>query len=288
MTVVVVVCAVGVGLGLIGILVAVDLTGTLRSWTAGAGAGRRRRDRAAPGPGPRVVRVVVPLAAAVAVGVVTRWPVAAVLGALGAAWLPKAARALSPDASTRRAEAVATWTEQLRDTLTASAGLAEAIIATVDIAPPDLRGPVGDLVERLATGVPVEDGLRVFAAELDQPEAEDVVRALQLAATSPAQRLTELLGALAQANREVVAMRLRVEASRTSARSGVRIVMYFSLGFAAVLAVAARSYLAPLGTPVGQLVLLAVGGCYAAGLFLMVRLVRPPSPRPVSHAGASL
>jgi len=51
--------------------------------------------------------------------------------------------------------------------------------------------------------------------------------------------------------------------------------MIFSLGFALLMFVAAHSYLSPFGTAAGQIVLVAVGACYAAGLTLMVRLVRP-------------
>jgi tight adherence protein B len=107
-----------------------------------------------------------------------------------------------------------------------------------------------------------------------------------LATTHRAQRLVDLLGALADSTRDVVAMRLRVEASRASARSGVRLVLCFSVGFVALLSVAARSYLAPFGSVTGQLVLLVIGVLYGAGLLLMVRLVRhdawrQPSRKPV-------
>ena len=126
-------------------------------------------------------------------------------------------------------------------------------------------------------GVPMDDALRLFALEVHDSSADDVVSALRLAATSRAQRLVELLGALADSTRDEVTMRLRVEASRASARSGVRTVICFSIGFVALLMVVARSYLAPYASITGQLVLVLVGVCYGAGLILMVRLVRPRS-----------
>ena len=67
-----------------------------------------------------------------------------------------------------------------------------------------------------------------------------------------------------------------METSRASIRSGVRTVVVFSVLFAAGLAVAARSYLAPFSSPTGQAVLALVGGLYAVGLTLMVTLARPP------------
>jgi hypothetical protein len=192
-------------------------------------------------------------------------------------------RSTSSREPTRRIEAVAVWTELLRDTLATSAGLAQAIVATAGVAPTEIRGPVTRLGDRIMSGVTMDDSLVAFADEIDEPSADEVVSALRLAVTARAQRLVELLGALADSTREEVAMRLRVEASRASARSGVRTVVWFSVGFVTILIVAARSYLTPFGSVTGQLVLLFVGACYASGLALMVRLVRPPSSARVSR-----
>jgi hypothetical protein len=101
---------------------------------------------------------------------------------------------------------------------------------------------------------------------------------LILAVSSRAQRLGELLAALAESTREEVALRLRIETSRASIRSGVRTVLVFSVGFAVALTILAHSYLAPFGSAAGQIVLLVVGALYAMGLTLMVVLARPPAP----------
>jgi Flp pilus assembly protein TadB len=101
-----------------------------------------------------------------------------------------------------------------------------------------------------------------------------------MAASERAQRLTDLLGALAESTRDEVAMRLGVEASRASARTAVRMITCFSFGLLALMAVFARSYLAPYGTAEGQLVLAIVGCLYGLGLWMMVIMVRPkPFPR---------
>jgi hypothetical protein len=44
------------------------------------------------------------------------------------------------------------------------------------------------------------------------------------------------------------------------------------------LATLAHAYLAPFGTPVGQLMLIVVWCLYATGLVVMVALARPPAP----------
>ena len=210
--------------------------------------------------------------------VLTRWPVAAFLTALLVAFLPAVIGRTATSAATERVEAIAIWTELLRDTLASSSGLGGAIMATAPVAPPAIREQAMRLADRLASGVNMTVAFRAFAAEVDDPSCDMVAAALLLAATARAQKLADLLGALSDSVREEVAMRLRVEASRASARSSVRTVVVFSLLFVGVLAVVARSYLAPLSTPVGQVVLAGVGACYAGGIALMVRMVRP-TPR---------
>jgi tight adherence protein B len=86
----------------------------------------------------------------------------------------------------------------------------------------------------------------------------------------------DLLGALADSMREEVAMRLRVESNRASARSGIRTIIVFCVGFVSLLALVARAYLTPFGSAGGQLVLILVGTFEAAGIVLMMRLLREP------------
>jgi Flp pilus assembly protein TadB len=118
------------------------------------------------------------------------------------------------------------------------------------------------------------EALRMFAGQLSDPSADLVVCALILASTARAQRLVDLLGALAESMREEIAMRLRVESGRASARSGVRTIVLFSIGFALMLSLLCHSYLQPFGTSSGQIVLLMAGGCDVAGIVLMLKLVR--------------
>jgi len=85
------------------------------------------------------------------------------------------------------------WTELLRDSLTAAAGLAQAIVATAGIAPEAIRPSAGRLADRIMSGVSMDEALRTFAAEIDEQSADEVVCALRLAATAPAQKLADLL-----------------------------------------------------------------------------------------------
>lgn len=274
---VVVACAVGAGFGLSGLLAVAMARG---SQETSLDRGRRRSTQRSASARHLAWRVVPSLVLGALTILLTRWPVAGFLAAIAVGFAPSIARRTATTKVTTRIEAIAVWTELLRDTLSASAGLGEAIVATSSVAPAAIKEPVLRLSDRLASAVPMPAALRSFAAEIDDPCCDMVACALLLAATSRAQRLADLLGALAESIRDEVAMRLRVEASRASARSSVRTVVLFSLLFIVALAVLARSYLAPFGSPLGQLVLAGVGACYAAGVALMLRLVRPmPSVR---------
>ncbi|HEV3281023.1 MAG TPA: type II secretion system F family protein [Acidimicrobiales bacterium] len=186
--------------------------------------------------------------------------------------------------SISKIEAIATWTEMLQGTLAASAGLTQAIVATSVLSPAVIRDPTVRLSARLRSGMHPRDALIQYADELDDPCADRVVCALVLAASARAQRLGELLSALADSTRDEVALRLRIETSRASVRSSVRTVLVFSIVFAGGLTLLGHQYLAPFGTMTGQVVLLLVGALYAIGLTLMVMLARPPAPtRLIGH-----
>lgn len=210
--------------------------------------------------------------------VATGWPVALPIAAGATFGLPKLFAQTSGSTAITRIEAVATWTEMLNGTLAASAGLGQAITATAPLAPRPIRPATVRLSARLAAGAHPRDALLQFADELADPSADRVVCALLLAMTARAQRLGDVLTALAESTRDEVALRLRIETSRAAVRSGVRTVLVFSVAFAVALVVLAHAYLAPFGTALGQVLLAVVGLLYAAGLTLMVLLARPPAP----------
>ncbi|MGO8871607.1 MAG: type II secretion system F family protein [Acidimicrobiales bacterium] len=214
----------------------------------------------------------------VVVGWMTGWPVAIPVVILAVYGLPRLFGKTSGTVSISHIEAIATWTEMLQGTLAASAGLGQAIIATAPLAPMPIRGATTRLSGRLNAGMHPRDALLQFADELADPCADRVVCALLLAVSARAQRVGELLAALADSTREEVALRLRIETSRASVRSGVRTVLVFSMAFAGALTLLAHSYLAPFGTTRGQLALAVVGMLYAVGLSLMASLARPPAP----------
>lgn len=223
------------------------------------------------------------VAAAAVTGVLagwgTGWPVAAVLVAAGVWWMPGL---LGPDRAHQVAigkiEAVAGWTEQLRDTLAATSGLEQAITTTARTAPIAVRPAVAALAARLRAGERLTVALAHTARELADPTADLVIAALTMAAQQQSRQLAELLAALAAAAREEAAGRMRTAVARARVRTSVRVIVGATLGLAAALAVFNRAYLAPYGSVEGELVLAGIGALFTVSFAWLSRIARPPSP----------
>jgi len=224
-------------------------------------------------------RLALGVSAGVLVGAGTGWPVGALLAAAAGLALPALLSGPGQRAADlARIEAVAGWAEMLRDTMAGAAGLEQAITATAPVAPLAIRGPVAALAGELERGSRLTPALRRFADLVNDPTADLVVAALLLAAEHQTRRLTDLLGTLAAAAREQAGMRLRVEAGRARTRTSVRVIVAATTGLALGLAVLNRGYLTPYDSPLGQLVLLAVGAMFAAAFTWLTRMTRPAPP----------
>ncbi len=218
---------------------------------------------------------------------VTRWPVAGLLAFCAGIGIPAVISATRSSLDGGKVEAIAGWTELLRDSLASSSGLLQAIMSTAQIAPQPIRPALQRMTSRLASGMPLATAITKFGKELDDASGDIVVCALLLAASARTQKLSDLLGELAASMREEVAVRMRIEASRASAKSSVRTVVIFSAVFFIGLMLLAHSYLAPFGSVTGQLVLLCVGGCYISGVWLMLKMDKTPIPvRLLGHASS--
>lgn len=238
-----------------------------------------RRLRTSSRPRRWYLRVGLAVAAAVAAVMATGWVVGGLLAGLAVAFLPQV---LGRDTAHARrvahVEAIATWTEMLRDTLSAAAGLEQAILATSSLAPVAIRAEVAELALRIQQGQRLAPALRALAAQLGDPTGDLVIAALVLAAEHRAQHLGELLGSLALAARDQASMRLRVEAGRARTRTSVRVIVGTTLAFAALVVVLNRSYLAAYDSASGQLVLAAIGGLFAGGFTWLARIARVREP----------
>lgn len=224
-------------------------------------------------------RLALAAAFAVITVIVTGWPVAAL--AATAAVVVGPAVTLSRTQRTRHAEiaeAVATWSEMLRDSLSAARGLEEAVVSTALLAPEPIRPALAMLRSHLLDGERLADALPDVAVFLDDPTADLVVTALGMAAAGEAQDLAGLLGSLAQAARDQAAAALRIDASRARVRTSVRGVIAFTGGLAGILVALNRAYFAPFGTVGGQVAMAVVVACFAGGVHWIAILSRPQRP----------
>lgn len=226
-----------------------------------------------------VRRIVVAVVIGILAALLTGWPAAALLAGAAVYGLGPALRRRPTAALVARLEAIAAWIEALRDTLAGSAGLSQAIVVTAANPPAPIASELRRLAARLEAHVPLDEALIAFGADLDDPSGDAVVAALSLAAATRAGQLAELLATLASNTRKEVAMRERVEAGRARAYSNMRTTVYVCLGFVTGASLLlSRTFLAPYSSPLGQVVLLAVGAAFGAGLWLMTRMVRPERP----------
>ncbi|MFD7159925.1 type II secretion system F family protein [Kribbella sp. NPDC059898] len=223
------------------------------------------------------------LGAAIGVGllvlVVTRWLVLAVaLGLLAA----MADRFFGGSGEERRAidrlDALATWTEALRDTIAGAVGLEQAIPATAVNAAPAIKPGLNLLVDRLRIREPLPSALMRFADDLDDPSADLIVAALVLNARLRGPGLREVLSALADSAREELDVRRKVAAERRSTRRSVQVVVAITLIMAAGLVLFNPTYMAPYTSFIGQVVLAVVIGLYALGLLWLRRLAKIEVP----------
>lgn len=211
--------------------------------------------------------------------VVTRWVVLAVtLGALTALRDRFFGGAAEERRAIARLDALASWTESLRDTIAGAVGLEQAIPATAATASPLIRPALNLLVDRLRIRQPLPDALRRLADDLNDASADLVVAALVLNARLRGPGLREVLSALATSVREELDMRRRVEADRQSTRRSVQIVVAITLGVAGMLTLLNPQYVEPYRSFVGQIVLAVVIGLFGAGVAWLRRLAKFEAP----------
>ncbi|MEV0220731.1 type II secretion system F family protein [Streptomyces sp. NPDC050704] len=212
------------------------------------------------------------------VGTITGWVVGGLLAAMTAWSLPRILSGTTIKTETARIEGIAGWTEMLRDTLSAAAGLEQTIMATAHIAPQAIRPQVQGLAVRLASGNPLTASLRRLADDLADPMADLVIAALMLASEHQARQLAPLLGELAATARAQVEMRQRIEASRARTQTTLRVVVITTLSFAGGLILFNPEFLAPYDTVTGQLVLLLIGALFTAAFAWLRRMARIEEP----------
>lgn len=203
---------------------------------------------------------------------VTRWPAMAVVGGTIGGLIPLTGRRLT---MASRAEAIALWAEMLRDSVGSARGVESVLVGTASAAPAAIREHVQQAAARLPYE-PFDDVMESLANDLAHPIGDLVVSAMRLAARSGGRHLREVLNNLAAAaHAESDALR-RIEVARQQPRSTMRTVIVIVGAFCGLLFVGARDWVSAYSTPVGQVVLLFVAAWFAAGIYWMSYMGRPP------------
>lgn len=256
MTLMIALCGAIAGLGLL--VVRAGLRGHRLSWRAGA-----LRHASS------VRAIAIAMAVTVSTFLLTGWLLVAAVGGFATGLVISVAGRRGTSRNNEEvAEAIALWTEQLRDTLAAAHGLQQTLLATAAHAPERIARQVQQLAAKLPYA-PLGQSLREFAAEVDHSSADFVAAALVAATEHEARDVGALLGHLARCSREEARMHQRIWVGRSRTRAAVRIISLTVVGFIGVLLVMNRDYLAPYGSPMGQVVLAGIVGVFTLALVLL-------------------
>lgn len=174
-------------------------------------------------------------------------------------------------------EGIATWTENLRDAMSAASGLEQAIIATSAFAPVVVTPAVQRLVASLRYES-LELSLRRFADEVSHPTCDFVVAALVTAAKYQTRELSQLLTHLSSCARAECHLYLRIWVSRARSRTAVRIIFSVVVTFIAGLILFDRAYLAPFLSPSGFCVAAGVIASFTVSLTWLTRIAQVRTP----------
>jgi hypothetical protein len=182
-------------------------------------------------------------------------------------------------AALAKLEALAQWTEALRDLAQKGSGLESVIPRTVDTASDVLVGPLRLMSRRLSVKVPLPQALSLFADEVGDASADTVVAALALSARQRRGRLSDVLGTLSEALRDELEQRTKVMRERNVIRREAAQVAVLS-----GLLVAGASLFAPPTLPVegdsaAQVLPLVLAVAFVF-VFSRVRKLAEPEPQP--------
>ena len=225
------------------------------------------------------------LAAGMVVAALTGWWVTALVLPAAAAGLPVLLSAPPAAARIDRLEAMEEWTRALSGVLTVGVGLEQALASTLRSTPDPIRAEVTTLVSRLRARWATEDALRAFADDLNDATGDVIAANLILGARRRGSGLASVLEGLAESVAADVRARREIEADRAKPRATARWVTIITVTVLGFLAVSGQ-YVAPFGSPLGQLLLAVLLSLYVATLVWMRTMATGrPLPRFIGNSG---
>lgn len=219
------------------------------------------------------------LAAGLLLALLTGWVIALIVLPVAAAGLPALFTAPEAARRIRRLEAMAEWTRALAGVLTVGVGLEEALVATLRSTPQPIRPEVATLAARLRSRWTTRAAVTAFANDLDDYTGDLIAAALLLGAEQRGPGLASVLEGLAESVAADVDARREIETERAKLRFSAQAVTVVVVVVLTIFALTG-SYIAPLGTPLGQLISLTLFAAYLATLVWLKRMAQgQPLPR---------
>ncbi|WP_328373170.1 type II secretion system F family protein (plasmid) [Streptomyces sp. NBC_00445] len=223
--------------------------------------------------------------AALLVWLFTGWPMGGLATALAVSalpWLLNSGAGAARDIS--RLEAVEEWVRRLSDIHTVGVSLEQSIQRSLQTVPTGIKEEVTRLVSRMSAGWLPQDAYRVFADELNDATADEVVALLILHIEDRGAGLSHALNDLASGLAQEVLARREIEADRQKPRTNDRWVTIFCLMIFG-LSMLSGAYTEPYTTFTGQIVLIGLGVAFVAVKIWMRRMALiEPTPRFLSAA----
>jgi tight adherence protein B len=205
-----------------------------------------------------VARIVAAVVSTLVTMVMSRWALLALfVGALVLLWDRLLTDHLA-DEERARVEGIAKWLEDLRDTLRGSSVGAEEALEQVATRPPAaIEAALRTYLLRRRQGFRTEAALADLADDLAHPTSDAAVAAIRLVTTgaSGAGRLHSTVQSLAEAARDEVRARERVDRTRAVYQHSMNRLVIIGAVLVLYLKVAGGDLLAPYDTPSGQVVL---------------------------------
>ena len=203
------------------------------------------------------------------------WP-AVGLGAAGLVWVFKFWLRTNRERAVyfKTTEAISTWVDMVKDSLSGGAGLSQAIEATVPVAPDIVRSHVVRLAATQRTSSQ-SAALRQFAEDLAHPTSDLVVQALITASEHHGRDLPSLLAKASEQARARNASALQTESERAQLYTEAWIMVLAISLLGVVITLVARDFFTPYDTTLGQLVLTGLMAVVVGSIASLIHAGRP-------------
>ncbi|MCX5115152.1 type II secretion system F family protein [Streptomyces sp. NBC_00378] len=218
----------------------------------------------------------------------TGWPVHGLLAGAAVLGLPYV---LNPGTAAtqriERLEALGQWLNHLAGVHQAGISLPQTIRTSAKAAPAPIAPNVRALAERLRSGMEAHDAFALFADELADGVSDHVVLLFQSHAVYKGPGLSDALEALAVTIHQQAADARDIEADRAKVRKSSRMVSLV-ICIVVVGCMLNDAWSGWYQSPVGQIVLAALGGLFAYTLRWLRKIARTqPDPRLITPLPAT-